>query len=518
VRLVDEQRRLRERGRIRIGMSTTNDRGKKIPRKLDRFRFTSTDRATIEQVAAVYGGQAQPWNDGGRSEWEVVSDARELSVVFITGGVSFSQSREQWQGGFLVRMCDGATAHVPGRSGRFKTEPCSCDLDGEPVCQLSTHLGLILPHLPGLGLWRLVTHGQNAAKELAGSVDLIESAFAAGLYRVQARLLIETREKRRIVDDKPIVRKFAVPVLELDTSVAALGGLPPSPPVGVAIDGGQRQAAAALPAGTGSSPPVPVGWAPVDQAALPETPVPGVREQLDAVHNEPKRRKNSPPPLPATGLAPRPAAEADADRSTCARCTKPLAGAPVRRNPDGPGWIHKSCPSGYTQVTFADTAPDDPAPASAPVDVVETPPDPAASQEQAPGRDGTSSDPADVAEPVPAGTAAPATKAAKKAPGYTRGLSAAQHRKVFALMAEAFPAWEGADSRDVDVFRKDAQLAIARWAGAPDDIGSRNDIPYAVGSPLIEALQRVAAGEWIFIDGGLFDGVTNEPIEFQEEP
>jgi len=361
MRLVDEQRRLRERGRIRIGYSTTNERGKKIPHKLDRFRFTSADRATVEQVAAVYGGQVKAWKDGGRSEWEVVTDVAELAVVFVTGGVSFSQSFEQFNGGFLVRFCDGETAHVPGARGRFKTEPCSCDLDGEPVCQKTTHLGLILPHLPGLGLWRLVTRGENAAKELAGSVQLIESAFAAGLYRVQARLLIEHREKRRIVDDKPVVRKFPVPVLELDTSVAALGGPPPPslPPSGAAIDGGQRQAVAALPAGTGSSPPVPVGWEPVDQAALPETPVPGVREQLDAVHTPAKRRKNSPPPLPATGLPPRTAAQAEGDRTTCARCRESLAGTPVMRNPDGPGWVHKNC------------AGDDTTPASAPVDVVE---------------------------------------------------------------------------------------------------------------------------------------------------
>jgi hypothetical protein len=510
MRLVDEQRRLRERGRIRIGYSTTNERGKKIPHKLDRFRFTSVDRATIEQVAAVYGGQAKPWKDGGRSEWEVVTDATELAVVFITGGVSFSQSREQWQGGFLVRMCDGETAHVPARAGRFRTEPCSCDLDGEPVCKKTTHLGLILPHLPGLGVWRLVTHGQNAAEELAGNVELIESAFAAGLHRVQARLTIEFREKRRIVDDKPVVRKFPVPVLDLDTSVAALGGPPPPslPPSGAAIGGGRRQAVAALPAGTGSSPPVPVGWEPVDQAALPETPVPDVREQLAAVHNEPKRRKNSPPPLPATGLAPRPAAQADADRTTCARCREPLAGAAVERNPDGPGWVHKNC------------AGDDTGPASGPVDVAEAPPDPAASQEQAPGRGGTSSgDTGAAAEPVPAGTATATKEApAKNPPGYRRGMTAAQHRKVFALMADAFPAWEGATGPDVDAFRKQAQLDIARWAGAPADIASRNDIPHAVGSPLIDALQRLADGQWAYAEGRIFDTVTGELVEFQEEP
>jgi len=56
-------------------------------------------------------------------------------------------------------------------------------------------------------------------------------------------------------------RARAKAVHELDMSVAAPGGPPPSslPPSGAAFDGGQRQTVAALSAGTGTSPPVPAG-------------------------------------------------------------------------------------------------------------------------------------------------------------------------------------------------------------------------------------------------------------------
>jgi hypothetical protein len=243
--------------------------------------------------------------------------------------------------------------------------------------------------------------------------------------------------------------------------------------------------------------------------------VPGVREQLDAVHTPAKRRKNSPPPLPATGLPPRTAAQAEGDRTACARCTKALAGAAVMRNPDGPGWIHKNCAATDVDDVYevGDAEHDINADADTPA-----PPDPAASQEQAPpGRGGTSSDPAAVAEPTPAGPATAKTSA-KNPPGYRRGMTAAQHRKVFALMAEAFPAWEGATGPEVDAWRKESQLAIARWAGAPAGIASRNDIPHAVGSPLIDALQRIADGAWVYVGESIYDAETGEAVEFQEEP
>jgi hypothetical protein len=506
MRLVDEQRRLRERGKVRLGYSTLNERGKKVPHKLDKFRFTSPDRMAVEQVAAVYGGKVEQWNEGDRREWQVFTEAAELAVVFITGGVSFSQSREQWQGGHLVRMCDGETSYAPQAKGRMRAEPCSCDLDGEPVCQKTTHLGLILPHVVGLGIWQLVTKGHNAAAELAGSVELIESAFAAGLYRVPARLLIEVREKRRIIEDKAVVRKFAVPVLELDSSVTNLGSLPlPSPSPGAAAVGASAPGGA-LPVGS-----PPTGWAPVPDEVKVELPAPAFRDQLDAVHVDPKPRKNAAPKLPPTGLAPRTAAQV-ADEKVCTRCGEPYGEGPLVKNPEaGSRYVHRDC-----------TGPDEPAAEA-------TAPEPAASQEQATGRGGKSGGDVTAAEPPSAGagdppekledsrSAVPVSQTRKRAAtGYSRGMTANQHKKVFALLAEALPSWEGATSADLEALRKGAELGIAKWAGAPADITSRNEIPYAIADPLIGALECMRSGLWVWNGEALFHAVDGNRIVFTE--
>jgi hypothetical protein len=502
VRLVDEQRRLRERGKIRIGYSTLNERGKKIPHKLERFRFTSPDRSAIEQVASVYGGTIEPWAEGDRREWQVFTEASEISVVFITGGVAFSQSREQWQGGHLVRMCDGETSYTPQAKGRMKPEPCVCDLDGEPLCSKTTHLGMILPHVVGLGIWSLVTKGHNAAAELAGSVELIESAFAAGLYRVPARLLIELRERRRIIDDKAVVRKFAVPVLDLDTSIAALGSLPPaSLPA--------REALRAIGGPAEISVGEPTGWRPVDQEALPPAPAaPSFADQLAGVEKDPKPRKNTAPKLPATGLAPRTAAQV-ADEKVCSACGKAYGDGPLVRNPEvgGSRYVHRDCRPAVETV------------------VETTAPDPAGGRRQDAGRSGSSSEAVGLAEPAPAGAGVTTTSEpepesetpAKKAPtGFRRGMTANQHKKCFALMAEAFPAWDGSTSTEVDAYRKEAELGIARWAGASADISSRTDIPYGVADPLIKALELVQSGRWVWNGEALFDAVDGNRIVFAE--
>lgn len=468
MRIVTIQRRLRERGRIRLGYSTPGSRaGIKRPHKLDRFRFSAPDVETCEQVAALFGGKVEPWPEGGRDQYHVTTDAKSLRVIFPSQ-MSFSQAYEQYAKGFPVVRCDGETCWAPGPNRRLDERPCACNPD-ERDCKMTTNLNVILPEIPGLGVWRLVTHSYYAGVELATIVDLIEMAMQAGA-RVPARLFLEHREVRRLVDGKPEVKKFIVPVLDLDMSAGALG---PSH-AGATMLGGTGVPALDMPAEApepiGWRPPEPAGWRPVDQAALPPGPTITVEDQLAEVEREPKRRRaNATPEIQPTGRRPRPSTNGDA--GTCDLCGEEYGAAAVVRNPEpgGSKYVHKQCRD--------NAAADDESPAS----------------QEAPGRGGTSGDDgpsarAAVAEPTPA---------AQADPPMTHGM----HKKVMALQAEAFPSWDGATGAEVDDYRRRQLLRLCELLGQPG-LTSRADIGRSTATQLIDALEKIAAGDLVLKDGG----------------
>lgn len=285
------QRRLREVGRIRLGQLVTTSSGKKRPDKLDRFRLTSRDQRVIDAAAQVYGGTPAPWAAPDGQQYELVTETLEMPVIVPPGDMAFSQWMELWSAGGCQRRCDGVHDYI-------SDGPCVCDPDNRE-CATTTRLNVMLPEVPGFGLWRLESHGYYAAVELAGVVELCRQATEAG-HMLPARLRLEQRQVKRFdKDGKPQTLKFAVPALDLDVSVGQLGALTTGVPVAeLAKD------TPALP-----SP----GWTPVPVAELPEGPGMSVREQVAAVDvpHPPSPRANAAAPLPATGLKPRTAVEAE---------------------------------------------------------------------------------------------------------------------------------------------------------------------------------------------------------------
>ena len=76
---------------------------------------------------------------------------------------------------------------------------------------------MLLQDVPGIGAWRLESHGFYAAVELAGMVNIFEEiARRGGLY--PAALRIDNRQVTRSEG----TRKFAVPVLDIAAKVSDL--------------------------------------------------------------------------------------------------------------------------------------------------------------------------------------------------------------------------------------------------------------------------------------------------------
>lgn len=215
INALEEQRRLVEVGRIRLGEK--GERGR--PVKLSEFRLTSASRELLEQAARLYGGEVDAWNDPAVGpQFQLATTARELDVLIPPGPSVCSQWMELWSGGGCQRRCDGIHELIGDTA-------CKCPEDPEDraelaakgkACKATTRLSLILPRVGGLGVWRLESHGWNAAVELPATLDLAR-AIAAGLM-MPATLALDARTKKRNGE----TNRFVVPVLRLNVSVAAL--------------------------------------------------------------------------------------------------------------------------------------------------------------------------------------------------------------------------------------------------------------------------------------------------------
>lgn len=262
------QRRQHEVGRIRLGQKTA----KGAPQKLDRFRLTSSDRTLIEQAASLYGGSPQHW-DGAPigDQWEVITDAQEMTVIVPPGPFVLTQFFETWSGGGCVRRCDGETEMISG-------DPCHCAQEDQQTCKPTTRLSVMLAELPGIGVWRLESHGFYAATELAGTVDVLQAAAGHGqLLPAVLRL-----EQRQVKKPGEATRNFVVPVLEIRVTPTGLGvGRP------VAIDSD--------------------GWAPIATPEPAGALTAGEAAAAVATPGKPpkQQRANSAPPVPSTGVKPR---------------------------------------------------------------------------------------------------------------------------------------------------------------------------------------------------------------------
>lgn len=264
IKTLETQRRSVEAGRIRIGAQVpTGTAGKTRPAKLDTFRLTCRSEDIAQRIASVYGGDARPWEGAPTSgQWEVYTTATELRVVIPPGASTVSQWYELWSGGGCQRRCDGETVTLADRT----TKPCICPSD--PIdraeaagrggaCKATTRLSVMLPDLPGIGLWRVESHGWNAAVEIVGTAEALAAAGAAGQI-----LPAVLRLEQRSTVSRGKTKTYGVPVLDLlhtlrELSAGVLQGaalehrLPPPPGQGltaIAAVATSRPAIAAKPA------------------------------------------------------------------------------------------------------------------------------------------------------------------------------------------------------------------------------------------------------------------------------
>jgi hypothetical protein len=202
------QRRHAELGRIRLGyqkaITKRDGTPGTRPAKLETFRFTSPSERYITDLATLYGGQARAWDNSGKPEFEVYTEAKSIPVIVVKGGLS--QYLEHWSGGGCQRRCDGQHELIKDRA-------CICDPD-DRLCKPTTRLSMMLPELEALGVWRLESKGWNAAAEIPAVAELAQ--FVGDLVPAHLNLV----ERRSVKDGE--TSRFVVPVLDLQIGTQRL--------------------------------------------------------------------------------------------------------------------------------------------------------------------------------------------------------------------------------------------------------------------------------------------------------
>ena len=227
--VLDIQRRSQQIGRIRIGHQVKTASGRMRPERLTTFRFTTASKVTADAIAELYGGQVRPWE----GQFEVITEKSEIGVTVPPRDAVISQWYEMWTAGGCQRRCDSQHEQISGG-------PCKCPHAADPsdagevaamaleraalhkadpskACGLVTRINVMIPDLPGLGVFRLDTGSFYAAGESGDKADLMEMARAHNVF-LPAMLRIEWR--KRVAGGK--TTNYPVPVLEILSTFRAI--------------------------------------------------------------------------------------------------------------------------------------------------------------------------------------------------------------------------------------------------------------------------------------------------------
>jgi hypothetical protein len=183
--------RIPELGRIRAGKKGSKGQ----PQRLESWRLTSAYKDVLEKAATIYGGSVVEW-DG---QWELVTTSNTLDVTMPRIAEPISQWYEEWGRSGLVRRCTGEAQHPSG-------EACVCSAENRK-CSLITRTNFILSQIDKNGLWRMESHGINAAMELPGVFSLVQDVVREG-KQVGGHLILQSRGSG--------AKSYIVPVLRLD--------------------------------------------------------------------------------------------------------------------------------------------------------------------------------------------------------------------------------------------------------------------------------------------------------------
>lgn len=221
--LKERQKQLTEVGRIRLGHRVPGNNGRARPEKLATLRFTSAARHLIDEVARQYGGEVRNWQGSSGPEFEVITDVSKVPVYVARQKID--PWYEMWGGGVMQRRCDGITEakrNAPCMCAPVKASAYAAGRDLKPgeVCKPTVRASVMLADVPGFGVWRVDSHGINAAtKGLGGHIADWIASLPDNVRAPAWLMMVPHKEKHLIIkngQEKIETYEFMVPQLFVD--------------------------------------------------------------------------------------------------------------------------------------------------------------------------------------------------------------------------------------------------------------------------------------------------------------
>ena len=224
--IINRQKRLVEVGRIRLGAEKPKEN--KPGRPLATFRFTSRNQTALAQIATLWGGEITEWT-GHRGQFQIYTQATEIPIWVAPQPPS--QAYEFYTKGGMQRRCDGETC-VLLKDGKEIPKKCACFAGGDQTafglgkdgCSLYTRVQVMLPDIPAVGVWLMVTQSWYAAMEIPTVLGYLKEM-------TEAVLAIEQRES---VSNNQ-TKHYNVPVIRLEAGMTfrtvMTGELPQMPAI-----------------------------------------------------------------------------------------------------------------------------------------------------------------------------------------------------------------------------------------------------------------------------------------------
>lgn len=187
-------------GRIRAGFRegappARGEKDKRRPQKSSTLIFTSDDRQAIDEIAALYGGTVEPWQEQD-GKWVVRTTSSEVAVVLPPEDTAFyGPYNELWTKSVNKRRCNGVEAEVTDDQGGRSLEPCLCRKAQAASCAFTFRCSVILPEITFGGVWRVDTKSEQSAEQLIGVASLIQTMDIArgagdtGMHRGRLKLV-----------------------------------------------------------------------------------------------------------------------------------------------------------------------------------------------------------------------------------------------------------------------------------------------------------------------------------------
>lgn len=213
---LSERRQMPRLGRIKLGVmiQPSGGQSRPYPRATDHFVVPDAIRAAVHDKAELNVALAS-W-----CTCEFGEGPKALPIMFPADAPDaiFPQFLKMYKAAGLYCAGDGQTAKRWNDRGSLDERACPCEHLESGECGGEATLNLVLPDVPGLGVWQLTMGNQAAIVRLNTALEAFRTTFG-GLRGIPFILRLEPEEVQRWDDTAKTMKRTTIHSVRLDTDL-----------------------------------------------------------------------------------------------------------------------------------------------------------------------------------------------------------------------------------------------------------------------------------------------------------